>query len=136
MNYGYMTESDIIIEYLLVIGRGEVVLYDHTFSAYMQTIKAYGLIVFEGKVPHISKEGYEVLKLGSFDKWLAAKEQKEAEIHKATIATAKATVDAAISAKWSQYAAITAAIAAVATIIIPTDNKPPEIRPDPVLSAM
>lgn len=90
-------------------------------NAVIQKLKAYKLIEPTGfqQFNKATERGYEAYYMGGFDKWKAANDQREKELHKATIDSSKATVDAAESAKWSKYAAIVSAIAAIIAFALP-----------------
>lgn len=117
-----MTESELIDLILIAkanhkempnVSQSDFLLYNGAFKK----INAYNL--HDSNTQALTKIGYEVIESGGFEKWKAGIEQRENEIHQATISTARATVDAATYAKQSRNGAWVAAIAAVIAIFIP-----------------
>ena len=107
----------------------------------LQKMKAYGLIEPTGfqNFNKATEKGYEAYNIGGIDKWIADKKQREDEIRQATLDSARATVDAAESAKWSKYAAIVSAVAAIVAFTLPSflNQKSESVgKSDSTISAM
>lgn len=86
---------------------------------------AYRLIEKRSTIPNqdfyfLTETGYQAYQAGGFEKWQNYNQRKADELHQATIVTAKATVDAAKSAKLSKYAAYVSAAAAIIALLYPT----------------
>jgi hypothetical protein len=118
-----MTLSEQIDELLLYISEGNYIGISRDtpelYQSAVRKMKALGLIVPRDRTYDLAEPGYDVIKAGGFDKWDQAREKKANELHQATLDSAKATVDASESAKWSKYAAIVSAIAAIIAFALP-----------------
>lgn len=105
-----MTESEMIDEVLLSVqSGGNLRSFDKDdfllYGPAIRKMQAYSLIETRSGSNFLTQQGYQVIQAGGFEKWKAAVEQKEAEAHQAVLDTAKATVEAADSAKSSARAA-------------------------------
>ncbi len=89
------------------------------YNQNMDQMKAYGLIELNGtRSNRLTEKGYEVIKAGSFEKWLANSEQRQNEAHQAALDSAAATVDATASAKKSlRVAWIVGALSAIPIVL-------------------
>ena len=116
----YMTESEVTDEILNALNENRKTSFaENEPPVYRQALNkmlAYDLIEYRGPVNlrfrHLKQNGYDVLSVGGFDKWIAASKKRENEIHQATIGSEK-------HARQSKIAAWVAAIAAVIAVLIP-----------------
>ena len=104
-----MTISEQIDTILEESRNGEAIFIHSDLSElYIQAVQmaeAYNLIMKQGRGYVLTQLGYEVAEAGSFDHWRSSIKKREDEAHQATLDTARATVDAARSAKQSKVAA-------------------------------
>ena len=83
----------------------------------IEKMLAIGLVVRKGSTYRLTEKGYEAAKAGGLNKWGQENERLKKEIHQATLDTAKATVNAAKSAKRSTIASwLSAAFAVIAVL--------------------
>lgn len=109
-----MTESEMIdamLEFYVIRGSFPIQIDNsnrHIHDSAIQKMKAYGLIEPTGfqSFNRATQKGYEAYYGGGIDKWITDTERRENEVRQATLDSAKATVDAAKSAKKSFFAAV------------------------------
>jgi hypothetical protein len=106
-----MTESEVIDEILNALNEDRETTVKSELAYGQGYVKAisYKLIESRSKFnfKFITERGYEVIKAGGFEAWMEFNKRRESEIHQAALDTANATIDAAVSAKHSKYAAWT-----------------------------
>lgn len=80
---------------------------------------AFGLLYERSQNSYkLTEKGYQCLEQNGFDNWQTNIQKREADIHQATLATANATIDAALSAKYSKNAAwVSGAISAISVAL-------------------
>jgi len=117
-----MTESEIIDEILNALNenRDTSVKDDPNYRQGLGKAFSYKLIEIRGKFSftYPTEKGYEVIREGGFDKWKQTKEKQASELHQATLASSKATVDAEGHAEQSKNSAWVAVVLTAISLIV------------------